>query len=78
MIGELGDRVAALVQHNLLEIPDFPEPGVLFRDITELFANGPAFKELEIGRASCRERVEFRAGGGTVKNREGAGIIYPT
>ncbi|AKU64829.1 adenine phosphoribosyltransferase [Schaalia meyeri] len=46
MIGELGDRVAALVQENLLEIPDFPEPGVLFRDITELFANGPAFKEL--------------------------------
>ena len=43
MIGELGDRVAALVRSNLLEIPDFPEPGVLFRDITELFANGPAF-----------------------------------
>ena len=46
MIGELGDRVATLVQNNMLEIPDFPEPGVLFRDITELFANGPAFKEL--------------------------------
>ena len=46
MIGELGDRIATLVQDNLVEIPDFPEPGVLFRDITGLFANGPAFKEL--------------------------------
>ena len=46
MIGELGERIATLVRSNMLEIPDFPEPGVLFRDITELFANGPAFKEL--------------------------------
>ena len=46
MIGELGERIATLVQDNMLEVPDFPEPGVLFRDITELFANGPAFKEL--------------------------------
>ena len=25
MIGELGDRIATLVQDNLVEIPDFPE-----------------------------------------------------
>ena len=42
MIGELGDRVATLVQQNMLEIPDFPEPGVLFRDITELFVSSLA------------------------------------
>ena len=32
-----------LVLDNLREIPDFPEPGVLFRDITPLLANGKAF-----------------------------------
>ncbi|QQE77449.1 adenine phosphoribosyltransferase [Alicyclobacillus sp. SO9] len=26
------------------EIPDFPQPGILFRDITPLLANGPAYK----------------------------------
>ena len=63
MIGELGDRVAALVQHNLLEIPDFPEPGVLFRDITELFADGPAFKELvELIGARYAGRIDAVAG----------------
>ncbi|MDO4791618.1 MAG: adenine phosphoribosyltransferase [Buchananella hordeovulneris] len=35
-----------LVSANLREIPDFPEPGVLFRDITPLLANGPAFRRL--------------------------------
>jgi len=46
MSHELGPRVAELVTSNLREIPDFPEPGVLFRDITPLLANGPAFSEL--------------------------------
>ena len=43
---ELGARVEELVRCNLREIPDFPEPGVLFRDITPLLAHGPAFQEL--------------------------------
>ena len=42
----LATHIATLVQDNLVEIPDFLSPGVLFRDITGLFANGPAFKEL--------------------------------
>ncbi|WP_026461092.1 adenine phosphoribosyltransferase [Schaalia suimastitidis] len=43
---ELGSRIGDLLTDNLREIPDFPEPGVLFRDITPLLANGPAFAEL--------------------------------
>ena len=63
MIGELGDRVAVLVRDNLVEIPDFPEPGVLFRDITGLFANGPAFKELvELIGARYAGRIDAVAG----------------
>ena len=34
-----------LVADTLREIPDCPEPGVLFRDITPLLANGPAVKD---------------------------------
>jgi adenine phosphoribosyltransferase len=26
------------------DIPDFPKPGIIFRDITPLLANGPAFR----------------------------------
>lgn len=28
------------------DIPDFPEPGILFRDITTLLKDGPAFHEM--------------------------------
>ena len=38
--------VKALVEANLREIPDFPEPGVLFRDITPLIAHGEVFSQL--------------------------------
>ncbi|WP_022867881.1 adenine phosphoribosyltransferase [Schaalia vaccimaxillae] len=46
MSEELKHLVGDLVEKNLGLVEDFPEPGVLFRDITPLIANGPAFKEL--------------------------------
>jgi adenine phosphoribosyltransferase len=36
----------------LREIPDFPEPGVLFRDLGPVFADGPAFRALVDGLAT--------------------------
>lgn len=36
-------ELADLIRGNIREIPDYPSPGVLFRDITPLLANGPAF-----------------------------------
>ena len=30
---------------RIREIPDFPKPGILFRDITPLLADGPALRE---------------------------------
>lgn len=36
----------ALVEPRIALIPDFPEPGVLFRDLTPVFADGAAFRAL--------------------------------
>ena len=38
--------IQGLLATHIAEYPDFPTPGVLFRDITPLLANGEAFKEL--------------------------------
>ncbi|ANJ28285.1 adenine phosphoribosyltransferase [Agromyces aureus] len=38
--------VRTLVESHLATIPDFPEPGILFRDLTPVFADGPAFHAL--------------------------------
>ncbi len=63
MSGELGSHIGGLVSENLGLIEDFPEPGVLFRDITPLIANGPAFKELIERLASHYEgRIDAVAG----------------
>ena len=39
------ERLEQLVRENCTETPDFPSEGVLFRDFTNLFANGAAFSE---------------------------------
>jgi adenine phosphoribosyltransferase len=52
-----------LVREHVREIPDFPAPGVLFRDITPLLADGPAFEGLVRGLAeNYRGRVDAVAG----------------
>ncbi|HEX5427756.1 MAG TPA: adenine phosphoribosyltransferase [Pedococcus sp.] len=38
--------IAELVSSRLRDVPDFPEPGVVFKDVTPLLADGPAFSEL--------------------------------
>lgn len=45
MIHPLSEH-AELIRSNIREIPDYPSPGVLFRDITPLLANGEAFGTL--------------------------------
>ncbi len=66
-------------------IPDYPKPGILFRDITTLMADGPAFREL-VDRFTSRyrnERIDRVAGieargfilGGAVAERLGAGFV---
>lgn len=60
---ELRDRLGPLVKENLREIPDFPDPGVLFRDITPLLANGEAFSELiEVLADHYRGQIDAIAG----------------
>lgn len=56
-------ELRTLVEDNIRKIPDFPEPGVLFRDITPLVATGEAFQVLIRGLADCyRGKVDAVAG----------------
>ena len=59
----LPSELTRLVLDNLREVPDFPQPGVLFRDITPLLANGPAFAAFIEGLADhYADRVDAVAG----------------
>jgi adenine phosphoribosyltransferase len=41
--GDAGQQLARLVSDGMRDVADFPEPGVLFKDITPLLANGASF-----------------------------------
>jgi len=41
-----------LIASLTVDVPDHPEPGVLFRDLTPVFADGPAFARLVEGLAA--------------------------
>ncbi|MDP6560785.1 MAG: adenine phosphoribosyltransferase, partial [Candidatus Binatia bacterium] len=38
------DKVLADIRQAVRDIPDFPKPGVVFKDITPLLNNGPLFQ----------------------------------
>jgi adenine phosphoribosyltransferase len=46
--GPLDELIAGLA----VDVPDYPVPGVLFRDLTPVFADGPAFRRMVEGLAA--------------------------
>ncbi|HEX6681394.1 MAG TPA: adenine phosphoribosyltransferase [Candidatus Limnocylindrales bacterium] len=38
--------VAELIASKVIDVPDFPKSGVIFKDLTPLFADGAAFREI--------------------------------
>lgn len=39
-------ELAAIVAGGTVDVPDFPKPGIVFKDLMPLFADGPAFKRV--------------------------------
>jgi len=44
--GDSGPEVAALVASRVLDVADFPKPGIVFKDLMPLFADGPVFRQV--------------------------------
>jgi len=75
-----------LLQQWVRSIPDWPEPGVTFRDLTPLFANADAFSALishlvaagaGLGPVDVVVGIEARGFilGAPVADRQGAGVV---
>jgi adenine phosphoribosyltransferase len=41
--GDSGTAVAELVASRVIDVPDFPKPGIVFKDLMPLFADGATF-----------------------------------
>jgi adenine phosphoribosyltransferase len=54
--------IAELLRARIRDIPDYPEPGIVFKDITPLLADGPAFAAAVAELASGQAGVDKVAG----------------
>ena len=43
MTAQAGDELTKLITTLVRDVPDYPQPGVMFKDITPLLADGAAF-----------------------------------
>ncbi|MFW6188617.1 MAG: adenine phosphoribosyltransferase, partial [Actinomycetota bacterium] len=73
-----------MVERLCVKIPDYPEPGVLFRDLTPLFADAAGFRRTTDALADAfADRFDFVAGveargflmAGAVAYAAGVGLI---
>ncbi len=44
--GDGGNAVATRIADLVLDVPDFPQPGIVFKDLTPLFADADGFREV--------------------------------
>jgi len=78
-------QTLAEIQHSIRTIPDYPKPGILFRDITTLMGNAKVFRLVvdEMVRPWTQSGVDHVAGieargfilGGAVAHRLTAGFV---
>jgi adenine phosphoribosyltransferase len=59
--GDSGPEAAKLVASRVLDVPDFPKPGVMFKDLMPLFADGDAFRQVVDGIVAYHGRDSFDA-----------------
>ena len=50
-----GQSIDQLIAGLTVDVPDHPQPGVVFRDLTPVFADGPAFRRVVSGLAAPSE-----------------------
>jgi adenine phosphoribosyltransferase len=67
-VTDLAERVAA----RLRDVPDFPKPGIVFKDLTPLLADGPLFAE--VGRAIVDQHAN--TGFDVVAGVEARGFLF--
>lgn len=57
-----GESLSGLIQARIRDVPDYPRPGVMFKDITPLLADGPALSAVVAALAAGHGHVDKVAG----------------
>jgi adenine phosphoribosyltransferase len=73
-----GIAAAELVASHVLDVPDFPQPGIVFKDLSPLFADGPAFRQTVDAIAAAAPAFDLVAGIEARGFLLAAGVAYAT
>ena len=68
--GDGSARAAEVVAGHVIDVPDFPQDGIVFKDLSPLFADGPAFREVIDSVAES-----YRAGGAAAGGDPGFDVV---
>lgn len=82
-MSESATGVAAVIQSLMREVPDFPEPGIQFKDLTPVLADARGLATVTDALAAVAEDVDLVAGidargfllGAAVATRLGTGVL---
>ena len=73
--GDSGTDIAELIKSRIRDIADYPQPGVMFKDITPLLADGDALAAVVSGLAAGHARRGAPGGVEKVAGIEASGFI---
>jgi len=62
------------IERHIREVPDFPKPGISFKDITPLIEDGPAFHAAVDGIARATEDIDYSR----ILSAEARGFVFGT
>jgi adenine phosphoribosyltransferase len=62
------------IERHIREVPDFPKPGISFKDITPLIQDGPAFHAAVDGMARATENIDYSR----ILSAEARGFVFGT
>ena len=66
--------IATLLKDKIRDVPDFPKPGILFKDITTALQDGPTLKATIEALANATKDLDFDV----IVGMESRGFIYGT
>ena len=69
-----GAAAVEQIQRHIREVPDFPKPGISFKDITPLIEDGPAFHVAVDGMARATEGIDYSR----ILSAEARGFVFGT